>query len=118
MIDGTVIGCGVSLAEVVRLNLGGVTSKPLPVNLIKVIRLHDETADNASAVCCLHDNSDLSEENVEVTGDSWGLSLRFHREESSIRAIISKSGASGFGEVVTCTLGEINGDSLAESFVR
>lgn len=84
VVEGSVVCAGVALSEVVGLDRSGSSSKPFPINLIQVIRLHHETADDTGARCCLGDNSDFSEKDVEITGDCWCLSLLAHYEAGAI----------------------------------
>jgi len=100
MVYGSVVSGGVTLSEVVGFNLSGISSKPFPINLVKIIGLHHETADNTGTVGCLHLNSDFSEEDVEVTGDGRGLSLLLHDETRSICGIVGQTGTCCFGEIV------------------
>lgn len=55
-----------ALAVVVGLNMGGVVSHPLPINLIQIVRLQDHTADDTSTWGGLHDGLDNAAEDVEV----------------------------------------------------
>jgi len=100
VVDGSVVGSGVTLSEVVGFNLSAVSSKPFPVNLIQIIRFHHETANNTGTRGCLHSNTDFSEKDVEVTGDGWGLSLFAHDEIGSVGSIVGQTGTCCFGEVV------------------
>lgn len=50
VVNGSVKGGGVTLSEVVGFNLSSISSKPFPVNLIKIVTLEDETADNTSSI--------------------------------------------------------------------
>lgn len=64
MESATVIVCGLSLAEVVALNLIGVCSKPFPVDLVQSVGLQYETADDTRAWRGLNLNIHLSEHDV------------------------------------------------------
>jgi len=117
VVNGSVVGGGVTLSKVVRLDRSSVSSQPFPIDLIKIIRLHDETADNASAGRCLRANGDFSEEDIEVTGDGWCLSLYGHCKVCSICTIVAQSSTLCGSEIVACAFSEVDGDGLAESCV-
>jgi len=117
VVEGSVIGGSVSLSKVVGFNLSGVSSQPFPIDLVKIIRFHDETADNALAGGCLHANSDLSEEDVTVTRYGWRLSFLSHGEVGAVCAIVGERGSCGKRKEVAFAFGEVNGDSFAESCV-
>lgn len=66
IIDGTIEGGGVSLAEVVGLRVSGVTTHQFPIYLVQVVGLEHYTADDALSGGGLHYHLDGAEEDVEV----------------------------------------------------
>lgn len=64
VVDGTVVAGGVALAEEVALDRGVGASQPLPVNLIEVVGLEDEAADDAGPGGGLGGDGDLAEEDI------------------------------------------------------
>jgi hypothetical protein len=134
IVNSTIIGGGVALAEVVGLDRSGVTTKPFlqsksediqisnarksyPVNFIKVVRFHNNTANDTGAVGSFHVDFDLAKEDVVSAGDGWGLTLRLHDELGSILSV-GESGAFGQSEVFTLSSSEVDSDGLAECWVR
>jgi len=117
VVDGSVIGGGVTLSEVVGLYLGGVSSKPFPINLIQIIGFHDKTADDTSTIGCLHSNTDFSEKDVEVASDGRCLSFDVHDEVCTICRIVCHRGTFSIGEVVALALSKVDGDGLTKSCV-
>jgi len=87
MVDSTVIGCCVSLSEVVGLYSRRVSTKPFPVDLIKIIRLHHKTADDTSTVGCLRYDLDITEEDVVIAGDRGGVGLGVDDEFGTVVAV-------------------------------
>jgi len=117
MVEGSVVGGSVALSEKVGLDLDGVSSKPFPINLIQIVRLHHETADNSGATGCLQNHADFAKEDVIGTGDCWGLSLDSHDEVGTICAVVCHGSTLGIGEVVALALSEVDSDSFTESSV-
>ncbi|KAI6748086.1 hypothetical protein HG531_008628 [Fusarium graminearum] len=66
MVLGTVVGGSITFAKVVGLDLSIITSNPLPVDLIEVIRLKNGAGDNTLTLGSLDDNVDTAEEEVVV----------------------------------------------------
>lgn len=66
VVTATIEGLIVTLAEIVRLDLAGVVTHPFPVNLIQVVRLQHDTADNTGALGHLDVGLDNTEEDVKV----------------------------------------------------
>jgi len=56
-------------AEKIRLHLIWVRTKPLPVDFVKVVRLHDETADYACSGRGLQNHFDLAEHDVPLRSE-------------------------------------------------
>lgn len=63
----------VGLSKEVALNRRVSGSKPLPINLIKIIRLENETADDTGTSAGLGSDRDLSKHNILFGADCWGL---------------------------------------------
>ena len=66
VVESAVVGGGIALAEVVGLGVRGVATHELPVNLVQVVGLEHDAADNTLARGGLHDDGDGAEEDVEV----------------------------------------------------
>lgn len=99
-----VVGRCVAFTEIVRLDDGCVATEPFlepmsvcysgtirgytnPVNLVKIIRLHDEAGDNSSSVGGFQGDLSLAEEDI-VVGDYGACeTFRGHDEFSTICAI-------------------------------
>lgn len=60
----SVVGGSVTLSKEVGLNRGTAASYPLPVDLIKVVRLKDKAANNTGSIRRFGDYGDISEEDV------------------------------------------------------
>ena len=119
----TVVSSGVTLSKVVGLNLAVVATKALllillavvslfiwkvtyPVNLIEVIGLQNNGADNTLARSSLHLYGDLTVEEVEVGLDGGGIALLVDSELGTIAASVDL--ASSGGPLVQATgLGEV-----------
>ena len=63
-VGATVVDCGVAFSVVVGLDLGVVRAEPFPVDLVEVVGLQDEGADDADTLGSLHDNIVVSEHHV------------------------------------------------------
>lgn len=87
MVNSTVVSCCISLPKVVGLYSRRVSTKPFPVDLIKIVRLHHETANDTSTVGCLRYNLDVTEEDVVVAGDRWGVGLGVDDELGTVVAV-------------------------------
>lgn len=62
----------------------GLKREAHPVNLVQVVRLQDNTADNTSTAGSLHDNLSSAEEEVEVGLDGGSLASLVDSERSTI----------------------------------
>lgn len=116
MVDGTVVGGGVTLSVEVALDGGVVMAQPLPINLIKIIRLEDEGADDASAWGGLGDDSDLSEEDVLGGAHGGGVGGLVDDEVGSV-GVVGHGGAISKLPEVAGALGEVGDESCAEGRV-
>lgn len=76
----TVVGCGVSLAEEVVLYFIVECSEPFPIDLIKIIRLEDETTDDTGSWRCAGPDLDRTEEDILGVADSWCIGLGANNE--------------------------------------
>lgn len=107
----TVEGRVVTLAEVVGLDIRGVAAYPLPVDLVAVIGLEDDTGHNTFAGRGGQLHVDLAEEDVLGARDGRGLGLLLHAEGSALAAV-GELGAIGYLEVLARALGEIDDDGV------
>lgn len=55
-----------------------------PVDLVKIIRLEHDAADNASAWGCFHGDGDFTEEHVEVRLDGGSIALLVDSELGAV----------------------------------
>jgi hypothetical protein len=55
-----------------------------PVNLVKIVRLEHDAADNASARGCFHGDGDFTEEDVEVCLDGGSITLLVDSELGAV----------------------------------
>lgn len=62
----SVIRKGLTLAEIIALNLIVVASEPFPIDFVKIIGLQDGTADNTSSWRCLDNEIDVPEHDVPL----------------------------------------------------
>jgi hypothetical protein len=112
-VGSTVVGGGVALPEEVGLDLASFASYPLPIDLVEVVRLEDETADDARTGGGLGDHGDLSEE--DVLGGTHGGSIggRLDGEVGAIGTVVRHGGASGERPEVVGAFGEVGGNGPA-----
>lgn len=82
----SVVSCSVTLGEVVRLELGIVSSQQLNVNLVQIVRHQEKRQDNAFAWGSLHQDLDTTEHDVEVQFDARIVSLFL---KSELQAVVS-----------------------------
>lgn len=90
--DGSIVAGSVTLAKVVGLCLRGVTAKELPINLVQIVRLHDNARDNASARSSNYLDLAVTKEEVARSLDSWSISLLV---DDKVGAIGVKADAAG-----------------------
>jgi hypothetical protein len=64
VVNSTIAIVGNTSGEVVGLHVSGDTSKPLPINLVKIVRLQDERGNNSSARCCFKNCGYSSEKDI------------------------------------------------------
>lgn len=55
-----------------------------PVNLVKILRLEHDAADDASARGCFHGDGDFTEEDVEVRLDGGSITLLVESELGAV----------------------------------
>ena len=114
----TVIGGSIALTEVVGLNGGVVPTKGFPVNLIEIIRLEDNGANNAGTGGSLHGDLDFTVEDVEVGLDGRSITLLVDSELSTIGASVNLAG-SGRPLVEARALSEVElGRLISKTLVR
>lgn len=89
-----IVAAGVAFAEVVALYLSVVSTKPLPINFIQIIRLKDSTADDSSSRCSLDCEFNASKHDIPVGLNKWTVSLASYGECRSIRIIIGDTAGS------------------------
>ena len=103
-----------AFAEVIGLDLRRVCTKPLPVNLVKVVRLHDEAADNACAWSCLECYRDLAKHYIPLRGKLRSVAGLPHGEGYAIGIV----GRVSIGaETVGSSFREIDVDRFPEGGV-
>jgi len=93
VVDSTVVGGNIALTEKVALDGGIGSSKPLPINLIEVIRFEDETADDSSSWGGLHADGDIAEHDVLGCAHGRGASLGGNLEVGAVLRIVRHSSA-------------------------
>lgn len=111
----TIVSGGVSLSEEVALDVTGISTNPLEINLIQILRLEDETADDTGTWGGLHGDGDLSEEDVLVDSDGWGIGLLADGKLGTVRSILEGSPISDLP--VGALLGEIGDEGRSQSWV-
>lgn len=109
MVDGTVVGGGVTLAEVVGLDLGIVTTNPLPIDLVEVVGLKDGAGDNSLSLGSLDNNVDSAKEDVVVCSDGGGIALLVDSEQGTL-AVVLEAGSNHAMEGIAFTLCEVTVD--------
>ena len=114
--SSAVEGAVVTLSEVVGLDLLGIGTDPLPVDLIEIIGLEHERGHDALAVGRLHDDLDAAEEEVPVRLDGGCHLLVSDVELDTIGGVL-QGGAGEGGEVLGRTAGEVDGLGGTESDV-
>ena len=62
----SVVRKGLTLAEIIALNLIVVASEPFPIDFVKIIRLQDGTADNTGSWRCLDNEFNVPEHDVPL----------------------------------------------------
>ncbi len=130
----TVVAAGITLAEVVGLNLGVVAANPLPVDLniglaaflpifsagipylIEIIRLENSAGDDTLAGGGLNLDFDLAEEDVLAGVDGRGVAVLGDAEDGTL-AVVLQAGAIGQREGVASTLGEVTARRASEGRV-
>jgi hypothetical protein len=105
----SVVGSSVTLSKEVGLNSGTAASYPLPVDLIKVVRLKDKAANNTGSISRFGDYRDISEEDVLCGADCRGFKGFFDHEVGSI-SVIGNNRTICKGPVLACALREVSGN--------
>lgn len=96
----TIIGSCVALSEEIALNCGILGTNPLKINLIKIIRFEDETADNTVSWSSSHHSSDLSEHDVLVVLHNWCIAGLVDVEYSTICTVVLDGSSVGVAPVI------------------
>lgn len=107
----TVVGGGVALGEVVGLDVAIVTTNPLPVDLIEVIRLEDSRGNNTVTLGSLDLNVDAAEEDV-VLGSGGGSVADLLDGEDGALVVVLGGGAVEVVEGRALALGEVAVDRV------
>lgn len=118
LVDGAVVGGGVALAEEVALHGVVGTTEPLPVDLVKVVRLEDEAAHDGGAGggTCFH--RDIAEHDVLGGADRRGIGGLADRELGTVQRVVRQRGAFSEREEIVGALGEVDGQGRAKGRVR
>jgi hypothetical protein len=104
-----VVGGGITLSEVVGLDLGGVATEPLPVDLVEVIGLQNEAGDNTGTGRGSDGDVNLAEEDVLGARDGRGVALVLDGEDGTELVVVGQGSTIGKGEEVVLALGEVDG---------
>lgn len=88
MVDSAVVGGGVTLAEIVGLDLGIVTTNPLPIDLVEVVGLKDGAGDNSLTLGGLDNDIHSTEEDVVVCPDGGSIALLVDNERSTLAVVL------------------------------
>lgn len=107
-----VVRLGAALAEVVVLDLGIIPAEPLPIDLIKVVRLEHEAGDDTGTWGSPQNNIDLAEEDVGFAADRGGLVLIGNGENSAEILIVGELSTLGLLKELVLALTEVNVDGL------
>lgn len=99
MVFSTVVGGGVTLGEVVRLPLSGVTAQKLDVDLIQVVRHQEERRDDTGTVGGLQQNFYSTEHDVEVGLDGWVVVALSKRQLQAFLCVCDSGLGSGDLEI-------------------
>ena len=119
VVGTTVVDVGAALAEVVGLHVGGITTEPLPVDLVEVVGLEGDAGHDTDAEGGLDHDIDLAEEDVVVGGDGRRIGDGVDGEDGTEVLVIVQGGSVSDGEEVAGTLTEVNGlDAGTDSRVR
>jgi hypothetical protein len=83
-----VVGGGVTLAEVVGLDLVVLATEPLPVDLVEVSGLEDDAGDDADTGGGLQLDVETAEEDALVAGDGGGVGLGLDAEDGALVVVV------------------------------
>lgn len=103
MVDGAVVGGGITLAEIVGLDLGVVTTNPFPIDLVEVVGLKDGAGDNSLALGGLDNDIHSAKENVVVCSDGGSIALLVDNERGTL-AVVLEAGSNHAVEGIAFTL--------------
>lgn len=107
----TVVGGGVALAEVVGLDLLVVTTNPLQINLVEIVRLEDSAGNNTSTLGSLNGNINTAEHDVLVGLDGGGVGGLLDREDGTLSVGLDVGTLKSL-ELLAEALGEVAVDLL------
>jgi hypothetical protein len=99
VLDHTVVRARVALAEEVGLDLVVDATEELPIDLVEVVALEDDGADDSLAGSGLHGDIDAAEEEVEVGVYGGSLAGLFDAELSAL-VVVGDGGVGGLGPAV------------------
>lgn len=102
-----VVRRSVSLSEVVCLHLGCGASKPLPIDLIEVVRLENGRGHDSSSWSSLHHDRNDAKEDVEVRLDRRGVTRLGNGVDGAVGVIVGETSV-GDIPVIARSLGEVN----------
>lgn len=88
VVDCTIEGGRVALSEVVGLGVGGVAAHHFPIDLVQVVGLEHDTADDALSRGGLHDHLDGAEEDVKVRLDGRRVEAAADAEGAALSGIL------------------------------
>jgi hypothetical protein len=114
VVESSIVGGGVALSEEVALDICVAGSEPLPIDLVQVVGLENETADGAGTRGSSQHYRDLSKHDVLVEVDRGSVGA-LGDDELGAQTIVAHAGSIFEDPVRTGTLCEIgrNGRSKA-----
>jgi len=108
VLDHAIVGGGVALAEEVGLDFVVEATEELPVDLVEVIALEDDGADDTLARSGLHGHINAAEEEVEVGLDGRRLTLLGDAELRALVVVVDGGvgglGPAGLGLYASCEI--------------
>lgn len=111
VVGTTVVGRGVTLGEVVGLDLLGITTNPLPVDLVEIVGLEDQAGHDTLTGGCLDLDIEAAEEDVLSGGDGRGVALLSDLEVSTL-SVVRELSSRELRESRARALGEIAVDQV------
>lgn len=117
VVGSTVVGGSITLAEVVGLDLGCVTTEPLPVNLVEIVGLQNEAGNNTLTGASTNSNVDLAEEDPLGALDGGSIRLLVDGENSTVGTVEVDGSTGKLLEKIVLALGKVNIACGAESWI-